>query len=68
MTGDKREETNVCEIIAVVSQRIKDLEGEWAATKMQELDRVALTARIYELRDLCEHLGWAKYLPMRSET
>ncbi len=68
MVIERRDETNVCEVIAVITQRIKELEDEWAATSMQELDRAGLTARIYELHDLCERLGWAKYLPMRSET
>ncbi len=66
MATEKHEETNVCEIIAVVLQRIRELEAECAVTSEQEIDREGLQSRIYELRDLCDGFGWSKYLPREA--
>lgn len=58
---ERREETNVCEIIAVVLQRIKDLEEERNGPEARNR-YVSISSAIDELRALCDRLGWSKYL------
>ena len=58
----RREETNICEVLAVTLQRIRDLDAELATGLDDPDETVYMTGQRDELVLLCRRLGWDKYL------
>ena len=61
-TGTRHEETNVCEVIAIVTQRTLELDEELKSIRDTEGEHVYVAGQRDELIQLCQRLGWAKYL------
>jgi len=61
-TATRHEELNVCEVIAIVTRRTLELDEELKTIRNTEGEYVYVAGQRDELIQLCQRLGWAKYL------